>query len=38
MKASKFTNAHKAFIIKQCKEGTTVSEVDLLPETSLVLM
>ncbi|MFK5058102.1 transposase, partial [Klebsiella pneumoniae] len=27
MKASKFTDAQKAFVIKQCEEGTPVAEV-----------
>ena len=27
MKASKFTDAHKAFIIKQGEEGTLVAEI-----------
>ena len=27
MKASKFTDAQKAFIIKQGEEGTTVAEI-----------
>jgi putative transposase len=27
MKASKFTDAQKAFVIKRCEEGTSVAEI-----------